>query len=438
MANWAIWNRNRVLANALEDWRERGLLDAQTVSNLEADIAENTTTRSFTTVVVLLGVICLAFGVMTFVAANWEAMSNLARVALLFVALWASWGISVWLKARGNEWAAQAFVLLACAIFGASIMLIGQIYHIQGKPKDATWLWAMGTIFGALLTRSAPALGLGALLITLWALMGLGLFSSNNRIEYTYLAYWLICAAGAWWLSSRMVAHLLAAGMCIWLFVSAAQYLDVRGGPDDLLFVLVVLFSAYLLVSVSLYSYGKGIWLKGYEPTAIAYGMILVGGMSFLWYMATDQRYNGDWRLVATHYWPGIVASLVTIALAAMAHRQHHPWRYDMLVAAIFTIIASGLSGFIHRVPFLMEAWLLALSIWTIRMGWRLEYRALSTLGFLGFSGVMLLLYFETLGSLLDTSLFYLGAGVLLLLGAVVIPRFMRRRGLANSGEGAS
>jgi uncharacterized membrane protein len=45
----------------------------------------------------------------------------------------------------------------------------------------------------------------------------------------------------------------------------------------------------------------------------------------------------------------------------------------------------------------------------------------------------MLLLYVETLGSLLDTSLFYLGAGVLLLAGAVVIPRFMRKR--AVQGE---
>ncbi len=296
MANWAIWNRRSVLTSALEDWRARGLIDASTVTTLEADIAANTKTRSFTTVIVLLGVICLAFGIMTFVAANWQAMSSLARVGLLFAALWASWGMAAFLQSRGHAWSAQAFVLLACAIFGASIMLIGQIYHIQGKPKDATWLWAMGTIFGALLTRSVPALGLGALLITLWSLMGFGIFNNNNQIEYSYLIYWLVCAAGAWWLASRFVAHLLAAGLCLWLFVSAAQYAEVRGGPDDLLFLLVVLFGAYVLVSVSLFSYGKGQWLKGYEPTATAYGMILVGGMSFLWYMATDQRYNGDWR----------------------------------------------------------------------------------------------------------------------------------------------
>ncbi len=427
MANWAIWNRRRVLGAALEDWRERGLINEATAQLLGADIETNTRARSFSTVIILLGVICLAFGVMTFVAANWEAMSSLARVALIFAVLWASWSIAIWLKVKNHEWAAQAFVLLACALFGAGIMLIGQIYHIQGDPKDATWLWAVGTVLGALATRSAPALGLGAILITVWAMMGMGLFRTINEIEYGYLVYWLVIAAGAWWLASRMTAHLLAAGLCIWLFVSAAQYAEMNGG-NDMLFVLIVLFDAFILISVMLYSHGAGSWLKGYEPTAIAYSMILIGGMTLFWYFATDQRYNGDWRLVVTHYWPGMLASAATIAIAIHAHLQRHSWRYDMIVAAVFTLISAFLSGFIHRVPFMMEAYLLALSIWTIRMGWRLEYRPLSTLGFLGFAGVMLLLYFKTLGTLLDTSLFYLGAGILLLLGAIFVPRLIGRR----------
>ncbi|MCB1423605.1 MAG: hypothetical protein KDJ69_14305, partial [Nitratireductor sp.] len=69
-------------------------------------------------------------------------------------------------------------------------------------------------------------------------------------------------------------------------------------------------------------------------------------------------------------------------------------------------------------------------------MGWRLEYRSLSTLGFLTFTGVMLLLYFETLGNLLDTSLFYLGAGIVLLAGAIIIPKLARRT--RKAGEAAS
>ena len=204
--------------------------------------------------------------------------------------------------------------------------------------------------------------------------------------------------------------------------------MDGPGSRGDLLFLLVVLFCAFVAVSLALYSYGAGQWFKSYEPTGIVYFMILVAGMTFLWYMATDQRYNGNWRMVVPYYWPGMAGSAIMIGLAAFAHVRAHPFRYDMMVAVVFTLITAFLSGFIQRVPFLMEAYLLALSIWTIRMGWRLQYRPLSTLGFFGFAGVMLLLYFETLGSLLDTSLFYLGAGVLLLVAAMVIPRFMRKR----------
>ena len=116
----AIWNKKSTLSSAVEDWRERGVIDGAVAGALQGDINANIKPRSFVSIIILLGVICLAFGVMTFVAANWDAMSSLGRVGLLIGALWVSWGISIVCKMRNHEWAAQVFVLLACAIFGAS------------------------------------------------------------------------------------------------------------------------------------------------------------------------------------------------------------------------------------------------------------------------------------------------------------------------------
>lgn len=427
-----MWNKSKTLMNGVEDWLSKGLITQDTAQLLTNDIITNHKTRSFGSIVMLLGVICLAFGVMTFVASNWDGMSSLSRVGILFAALWLSWSLSIWFKARGNEWTAQVFVLLACSMFGASIMLIGQIYHLQGKPKDAVWLWAIGTLIGALSTRSTPALVLSIMLFTLWSLMQNRMFTNSNVIEYQYLIYWVICALGAWWMNSRFAAHTLMLGLTFWLWYASVIFDHNYGRVDNISFLLCVLFFSFIVLSAVLYSYGKQLWLKGFEPAALTHVLILIGGLLVIWYFGTDQRYNGKWRMITTLYWPGIIGSIVTIAIAYWGKRISHIYSYDMIVVAVFTIIASILSGFIQRVPFLMEGFLLAMAIWTIRMGWRLEYRALSTWGFIGFTLVMLLIYFRTLGSLIDTSIFYLGAGVLLVAGAIIIPRLARRGGTAS------
>ncbi len=430
----AIWNSKSTLTKAVDDWQAKGFLDAVTAARLHADIISNIKPRSFSSIVMLLGVICLAFGIMTFVGANWEEMTSHMRVMLLFVSLWASWGISVWFKSVGKDWAAQVFVLLACAIFGASIMLIGQIYHIQGEPKEAVWLWAVGTGLAALVTRSIPALVLYVILITTWTVIDFQFFGRPKMIDYSYIAYWLLGAATAWWLTSRFAAHMLAIGLIFWLFYVVIQFIELSGSSHDMRLLFSILGAAFVGISISLYSYGSLHWLRGFETPALVYLMILIAGLIFIWYMASDQHWDGSWRISTVTYIPAIVAVLATLAISYVARQQQNVWRYDIMVSAVFSIIFLVLSGSITRVPFIMEAFMLALSIWTIRMGWRIEYRPLSTLGFLGFASVMLLIYFQTLGNLLDTSLFYLGAGVLLLTGAAVLPRLMRRK----IGQGAA
>ena len=263
--------------------------------------------------------------------------------------------------------------------------------------------------------------------LSLWAVMDFNLFGRNNVIEYGYIGYWLVGAVAAWFFASRFSAHVLAASMVFWLIYMVGTSIDSRQGIQNAFQLHIVLGASFVAIAATLFSLGDKKWLREFELPSLVYLFILLAGMVFLWYIATDIRYNGNWRLVSTHYLPGFIAAGLCAGLAFFAYQNQHLLRYDILVTAIFAVISLTLAGSASRVPFIMEGFMLALSIWCIRMGWRLEFRSLSTLGFLGFSGVMLLIYFETLGNLLDTSLFYLGAGVLLLAGAILIPRFMRK-----------
>ena len=120
------------------------------------------------------------------------------------------------------------------------------------------------------------------------------------------------------------------------------------------------------------------------------------------------------------------LAILGTAAFAFLVRARAHPNSYDIIVTAIFTALTFTCMALGNGEPLFFMALLLAASIWIIRMGWRIEYRPITVLGFISFGLMMLWIYFETIGTLLGTSVFYAVAGVLLLAGVFIIPRLTR------------
>ena len=73
--------------------------------------------------------------------------------------LWGCYGAAAVLFQRRLEAFAQAAVLGGIAVFGASIMLIAQMYHMEGNPPDAVLMWALGALLAAALRAVAPGAG---------------------------------------------------------------------------------------------------------------------------------------------------------------------------------------------------------------------------------------------------------------------------------------
>ena len=70
-----------------------------------------------------------------------------------------------------------------------------------------------------------------------------------------------------------------------------------------------------------------------------------------------------------------------------------------------------------------------------MRFGWRQQARAVSLLGYAGFGGEVLYIYFETFGSLINTAAFFIAGGVLMLALAYGFTRLQRRRGVAEEAS---
>ena len=418
----ALWNRKTILTNAVSDWHTRGLLDETTAANLLADTDTQGSSFSFQNILILLAVICLGFAAMTFVAANWDDMARLTRVAVVLGSMWVFWGASAFFQWRDQTWFAQVFTLGACAMFGAGIMLISQIYHIQGSAKDATWLWAMGTILAAAFTRSIPALALSIALLTTWSWLEPSMMSWRNpEFQYSLIAYMAICAALAYWMHSRFCAHLVVLATALWAVPTGIALLD----DGFATFPSAVIGITFVLMSIMLFSDRNTNWLRGFERAVVFYAIGVLGVMCFFWSAHPTGPKEPELDLTVTIA-IGIGLTLVLASLAFIAKRQNHLNSYDIIVTAIFTALTFACMALGNGEPLFFMALLLAATIWIIRMGWRIEYRPITVLGFISFGLMMLWIYFETIGTLLGTSVFYAVAGVLLLAGVFIIPRFTR------------
>lgn len=422
-----IWTRKAILADAITDWQSRGLITDSTAATLSADAQASGTRFAFRNILILLAVICLGFAAMTFVAANWENMTRLTRVGLIFAAMWGFWGGSVVLNLRNHSWFAQVFTLGACAMFGAGIMLISQIYHIQGSAKDATWLWAIGTMIAAALTRSIPALCLTIALLLIWLFIDPNLYNRTPYIQLDFPFYMIACALLAYWMRSRFAAHLITLTTYIWAGCTAISLAN-----DQSLTLLAITFAAaFILLSAALFSDRKQALLRGFEPALILYTTGYLSVVIFAWHVLV--RY--EWRMaeypdiVTSFSFPALICIAACVALAVLAYRKSHPNTYDLVVTPLFAALTFGTILLAPDLPVATESLMLIGSIWLIRMGWRLENRPIAILGFATFGGAMLLIYFETVGTLLGTSMFYLVAGVLLLAGVFIVPRLTRMKG---------
>jgi len=408
-------SRQATLRAAIEDWQGRGLIDQTVAAVLSDDLGPDRAGAGFRGFIILAGIISLCFGVMTFVAANWEDFPRLARLAMVVGTIWAAWLGAIRSHATGHDWLAQSLVLLASGLFGAGIMLVSQLYHIQGEPRDAVFLWMLGTAAAALLARSVPALVLAVCLLGLWGVTTDGLDLQHGGVNWSFLVYWAVAAGAAWWLHSRFSAHLVVLVFLIWLIFT----LIAVDQPE--LAVLACYLAGWVIISALLLSAGSARILRGFEGPALVYVLLFISVLTLIYYFLLGDPADHARMMEALGEHPAAFYGALAVApgvmgLIAFVGRKSG-FAYDLWVALGFALAWSVV---IWVVPSTLgaSALMLAGSIWVVRMGWRASELALRVIGFGGFAGAMLLIYAETIGTLIGTSLFYVGAGVILLLGA--------------------
>ena len=346
-----IRSRNRQLRD-IDRWQAAGWITPQGAERIRGDLASRRSGVGLAGVLATLAAVLVGFGVMSFVAANWQEMSKLARLGVIFAGLWSALGGAAWLESRAHPAFAEAALLAGVAIFGAGIMLIAQMYHMDGHPPDAVLLWAAGTVATGLLTRANSVLAAAIVLFSLWSLMETLGFAYQGRVHWPFLLAWAVVAAGYATTRWRPGLHLLAIALSGWIILLGYVVDDGRG------------FKGHLLVTL------LGLGLMG---LSVAFGA------------AIDR-----WRQVS--------GALLTYGFAIA------------FMGAIGLQFVSDRGG--HHTLLLGALTLLAI-IATLGLAWRSDNRAVLWLAYGAFSIEIFSLYVKKVGTLLGTSAFFMIAGLM-------------------------
>ncbi|MEZ2318067.1 MAG: DUF2157 domain-containing protein [Microcoleus sp.] len=403
----------RELRSQAKLWEAEGLIDTsfyqQLADRYQFNTLETASRNRFLTILISLGSILLALGVITFVAANWQVWSREARVALLlslFVAVNAA-GFYLWrippsrsknsnpniplIKGR-NKLLGEGLLLLGALILGANMALMAQMFHIGGSAYGLFLAWGIGVLGMAYSLRLTSLGVLSALLVGLgyW----LAVLDWSSKVEFSWLeilvrqmpiASCIMFIPLAYWCRSRAIFALGAIVLIFSLQVSIVQGLNPSWGA--------AIFCA--LPPALLWGYDDAMWpnihSRLFQPTTRSLALIFLAGLfyffSFHWLWQDSPAPSQiplDWSVLTNVVVLGALTVFEWLHLGRLELRRPKQKGVDLTTGAIaIAIVISALIPFYHLnvsplpqlATFLFNVLLFLLGVGLIREGLALGNR---------------------------------------------------------------
>lgn len=210
----------------------------------------------------VLASVLIGAGALSFIASNWQELSEAVKLLIIFGSLLGSVVIGERLHQKGSEVVGLAFTMLGIILFGAGIVLVGQMYHLISYNAAAFYVWYLAALLMAYVYRSALLLALAVVILNIAGYYSLIEF---NYFSFTYYAFLLGSFPFLIHREVKWVKGFMFTLLTIYTLIGTAE--DI-GNPLFLLTVGSVLI--WLGDVVSLLSDAK----KGFSVTAKVFGYI--------------------------------------------------------------------------------------------------------------------------------------------------------------------
>lgn len=378
----------------IKQWLTEGLITEQQAQKMLADVLAHRKERSSDKLIITVstvGAILLGVGAVLFVASNWQTLTSLAKVLILsgstFGVSFAGYTLAYERQTLPKVGAALLF--LGALLFGATIFLIAQIYHIQANSHVLVLIWLVGILPLVYVLQSVPIAGLSALLLFVW--IGLFIFHGMTLSSADWFALpvlYLLCgllvfeSGGLHYLSEK-------------LRLVARTYRIAA---------LKVVIACLFLLSFRFFSGHYDSWNlrqgAAFSPR-MSTGIVLVAAAAILlatWNLLRNPSKSETWKLEG-----GLSLGLAGLSLAFFFFPST-----TNIYAVLFNLVLAGCIGVL------------------IAIGYEREDIRLVNIGMSYLSLLVIVRYCDLFWGLLSRSVFFLVGGAILVLGGIAMEQKRR------------
>jgi len=406
-----------------------------------ADYHQDTSRSLGYRVLVGLGFLFIGLAVITLLSANWEQIPRAVRMGGLIATTLLIHGVGLQRFIADDRSGAVGYFFLGYLFYGASIILIAQIYHLGEHMPDGIFWWALGGLPIALLLNSSLLMLMTLLLASLWFLLDVTMGFYPLSFPVFFMASAVVLIRGA---PSLLLFLTTIASAVFWLEVSLAalwrehrhlEFLPEHLGVSVALFLLLYAFGAWLANRsfTPLWQQNKA---QDYGAVlslwALRFGLLTMLVMSFEdpW---SDLIGIDKWHQQSTMIGIITVLSLLSVWLLK-GSRKLLPFSVLSLLSlgALAIVILSNDRSYAVVLQVLFNLALIGMGIWLIVRGIQ---GAISHYFFLGIATILLtafLRYIDLIGDYVGGAMLF-GVFAVVLLGAARYWRYHQERELAAS-----
>ena len=367
-------------------------------------------------VLIALGYLFIGLAIITLLGANWNDIPRLVRMCGLISLTMVTQWFALRKYSLGDTNGAVGLFLLGNFFFGASIILIAQIYHLGEHMPDGVFWWALACLPIGLLIKSPWVTLQSALLALTWFLMEV------NMGFYPML--FPVFILGSLWVlyygrQSIILFLTVVASIGFWIEYSLAEYWRVGRHFDFqvehiavgiAMFIFAYAFSHWL-------NQKKSVIAKDYAAILSVWSLrfsliiMLIMSVKDAWY----DFLKASWEH-KTSMFVFVIAILISSLFLAYKSKKLTPV-ITIIVFYLSTLIAVVVSGNTDQAIYFQIVFnlvLLATGVWLIIRG---IHSGISHYFFLGVLTILLLAFLRYVDLIGD----YIGGAVLFMVFAIVL-----------------
>jgi uncharacterized membrane protein len=428
----------RHLEADLVKWVADGVISGDIAQSIrKARFGEEAASR-LPAIFAMLGALMLAASVSAFVAANWQEIPRLVRLVGILAIIAGCFFPALLLERREMPNGADAAITLATLCFGAGVALVGQMYHLPTDWPAGAMLIAIGGLAAAALTGKNGPLVIAFVAMTSWSCGRFDAWQWRD-IHWSFLLLFVPGFLLALGRDNRLLAHTAILAFSVWL----ATVLVPQAG-NKYFYNLVdggLAFSA-AYIAIGLLALHRG-W-PAVIQALLPWGAWIFGILLCVEIFVVLEESHVTVHAFDSYSYAAYGAAVVALAALAVSGPENDNGRFVIIAACvaglIVPVLLAGFAGTNIPVRVLVSIAVLVSTLALIAGGLLTGLGTLIVAGYAVFGVSILILLWQTIGTLLNQSLFFLAAGVALVglaVGARKLATRPRRDVAQSSGSSA-